>query len=136
MKLSGYIAGCFVIFILFTNITNAQKVASIDSDTIREKFPEVMQAQQRIQNMTDEWKRELDSMRQKADNLEIEIKKNHLIWTETEHKYKESELFTLRKIREDFARTIFEPNGKYDQAVKTIFKQIEEKIKATEWLTD
>ena len=131
MKLSRYIAGCFVLLLLFTNITNAQKVGFINSNTIREKFPDAMQAQQRVQSMTDEWKRELDAMQQKVDNLEFEIKKNRLIWTETERQNKESEMVTLRKTREDYARTIFEPNGKYDEAVKTIFQPIEEKIYAS-----
>ena len=37
----------------------------------------------------------------------------------------------LKKTREDYARTIFEPNGKYDQAVATIFTPVEEKIYAS-----
>jgi outer membrane protein len=89
-----------------------------------------MQAQQRVQSMIDEWKRELDAMQQKIDNLEFEIKKNRLIWTETERQNKESDLGMQKKTREEYAKTIFEPNGKHDQAVATIYTPVEEKIYA------
>ncbi|MBX3042620.1 MAG: OmpH family outer membrane protein [Candidatus Kapabacteria bacterium] len=120
----------FVIIILTSNNAFSQKVGFLNSNTIREKFPDAMQAQQRVQSMTDEWKRELDAMQQKVENLEFEIKKNRLIWTETERQNKESELATLRKSREDYARSVFEPKGKYDEAVATIFTPVEEKIYA------
>jgi len=37
-------------------------------------------------------------------------------------------LLTFKKQREENARQIFEPNGKYDNAVKTVFTGVEEKI--------
>jgi outer membrane protein len=118
-----------VLAIIFSlNLTYAQRVGFINSKTIREKFPEAQQAQQRVQSMTDEWKRELDAMQLRIDNLEFEIKKNRLVWTETERIAKENELLTQKKQREENARQIFEPNGKYDVAVKTVFTAVEEKI--------
>jgi len=128
MKLSRFIVGFFVLLFSFTNITNAQNVGFINSDTLTVKFPEIISAQQLVQCITDEWKRELDAMQLKIDSLEIEIEKNLLNLTEKELLSKESELVTLKNAREDYARTIFEPNGKYDEAVKTIFQSIEEKI--------
>lgn len=130
MKLTGIILMVIWVCVMFTSTLHAQKVGFINSNTIREKFLDAQQAQQRVQSMTDEWKRELEAMQQKVENLEFEIKKNRLIWTETERQNKESELATLRKSREDYARTIFEPSGKYEQAVKTIITPIEEKIYA------
>jgi outer membrane protein len=121
----------FVLMLIASaNIALAQRVAFINSNTIREKFPEGQQAQQRVQSMTDEWKRELDAMQQKIDNLDFEIKKNRLIWTEDERRTKESELASQKRVREDYAKTVFESNGKYDQAAKTIFTPVEEKIYA------
>jgi outer membrane protein len=114
--------------VLSLNVSYAQRVGFINSKTIREKFPEAQQAQQRVQSMTDEWKRELDAMQLRIDNLEFEIKKNRLVWTETERIAKENELLAQKKAREDNARQIFEPKGKYDVAVKTVFTAVEEKI--------
>ncbi len=129
LKLAQFILLAFF-FIVFINDAFSQRVAFINSNTIREKFPEAIQARQRVQSMTDEWKRELDAMQQRVDNLDFEIKKNRLIWTEDERRTKESELASQKRVREDYARTIYEPTGKYDQAVKTIFTPVEEKIYA------
>ncbi len=120
------------ISLIFLSVISAfsQKVGFINSNTIREKYPDAQQAKQRVQSMVDEWKRELDAMQQKVDNLEFDIKKNRLIWTEAEKQSKDSELGTLKKTREDYAKSIFEMNGKHDQAVKTIFTPVEEKIYA------
>ncbi len=120
----------FVSLILLSNILYAQRVGFFNSQTIREKFPDAQQAQQRVQSMNDEWKRELDAMQQKVDNLEFEIKKNRLVWTESERLAKDTELQNLKKQREENARQIYEPNGKFDNAVKTIYTTVEEKIYA------
>ncbi|PKL86291.1 MAG: hypothetical protein CVV22_03800 [Ignavibacteriae bacterium HGW-Ignavibacteriae-1] len=121
----------FVLMLIASaNVALAQRVAFINSNTIREKFPEGQQAQQRVQSMIDEWKRELDAMQQKIDNLEFEIKKNRLIWTEDERRTKESELASQKRVREDYAKTVFEQSGKHDQALKTIYTPVEEKIYA------
>lgn len=115
---------------LASNFLFAQRVGFFNSQTIREKYPDAQQAQQRVQSMTDEWKRELDAMQMKIDNLDYEIKKNRLVWTEGERIAKDTELLNSKKQRDDNARQIFEPNGKYDNAVKTIFTAVEEKIYA------
>jgi outer membrane protein len=109
----------------------AQKVAFISSDMIREKFPEAKQAQQRIQSMVEDWKRELKFMQQKIENLQFDIKKNRLIWTDQERATKEKELEDQLKMREDFAKSKFEPGGEYDKVTYEIMKPIEEKIHAS-----
>ncbi|MBX3042605.1 MAG: hypothetical protein KIT33_00775 [Candidatus Kapabacteria bacterium] len=136
MKIYGYIPSCIVILFLFTSISNSQKVDFLDSDTILEKFPDVILAQKQIQCLVEGWKQELDSIKQKADSLESQLKKNHLIWNDTEVQSIKKEIETLRETREEYARTIFEPNGKYDEAVKTIFLPISDKIKVSERHTD
>lgn len=106
----------------------SQKVAFMSSDEVRERFPEAKQALQRIQAYVEEWKRELEVMKITLENLELEIKKNRLIWTDEERRIKETEMVALRKKRSDFASSHFEPNGEYDKTVIAIWKPIEEKI--------
>jgi Skp family chaperone for outer membrane proteins len=117
-----------VIMILLSSNVYSQNDGFINSDSIYAKFPEALQAQQKIQIMTEKWKHELDSMQKNIDNLEIEINKNRTVWTETELQIKEAELINFKKAREDYAKSIFEPNGKYDLEVVKIFKPVDEKI--------
>jgi len=120
-----------LLFLLSANIEIlSQRVAFINSKTIREKFPEAQQAQQRVQSMNEEWKREIDAMQQKIDNMEFELKKNRLVWTESERIAKENELLNYKKQRDEYARQVYETNGKFDNAITTIFTPVEEKIYA------
>lgn len=108
----------------------AQKIGYISSQTIREKFPEAQQAQQRLQSMVDDWKRELDEQQKSIIDLENEIKKNRLIWTDIERQEKEILMERKKKEREEFATKKFGPNGEYDAAISLVFRGVEEKIYA------
>lgn len=108
----------------------AQRVGFIASDIIREKFPEAKQADQRIRSIVDEWKRELEELDQRTENLKFEISKNRLVWSDEERRLKEKELLDLNTQKLAYSRKKFEPGGEYDYIVKTIFQPIEEKISA------
>lgn len=108
----------------------AQRVGFIASDVIRDKFPEAKQAEQRIRSVVEEWKRELEDMDKRIENLRFEIAKNRLIWTEEEKKLKEKELEDLTTQKLVYSRKKFEPGGEYDMLVKTIMQPVEEKIYA------
>lgn len=118
-----------LVFLTMSELS-AQRVGFISSDMIRSKFPEAQMAEQRIQSMVEDWKRELEIMQENIDNLEFEIKKNRLIWTDKELNEKEKELQTRRQERESFAKRRFGPDGEYDKLVEQIMKPIEEKIYA------
>jgi len=118
------------VFFVAVASSSAQRIAFIDSKTIREKFPEAKQAEQRLQSMVDDWKRELDDRQRTINTLEEDIKKNRLVWTDDERVEKDEELTRKRKEREDFATKKFGPNGEYDAAVGMVFRGVEEKIYA------
>ncbi len=120
------------IFVFLLSITFAfsQRVAFIASDVIRDKFPEAKQGEQRIRSVVEEWKRELEDMDQRIENLKFEINKNRLIWTDEEKKQKDKELEDLTIQKLTFSRKKFEPGGEYDMIVKTIMQPIEDKIYA------
>ncbi|MFN3781823.1 MAG: OmpH family outer membrane protein, partial [Candidatus Kapaibacteriota bacterium] len=104
--------------------------AFIASDVIRENFPEAKQAEQRIRSIVEEWKRDLEDMDQRIENLKFEINKNRLVWTDEEKRLKEKELEDLTVAKLTYSRKKFEPGGEYDMVVKTIMQPIEDKIYA------
>ena len=53
----------------------AQKVGYIASQVIRERWQDMIQAQQRIQSLVDDWKRELATMQKQIDEMDLEVKK-------------------------------------------------------------
>lgn len=119
-----------LIFFAFTFQVFSQRVAFINSNMIRTKFPESQQAEQRIRSFVDEWKREISIMQKNIDNLEFEISKNRLIWTEEEKSNKEKELRELREQNDGYAKAKFAPNGEYDMIVRQIMLPVDQKIAA------
>jgi len=109
---------------------SAQKIAFFSSAMIRQYYPDAQQAEQRVQSLVDEWKRELDVRQQEIDALEFEIKKNRLIWTNKEKLDKEQDLQEMKKTREAFAQDKFAPSGQYDKVSKDLMGVVEMKIYA------
>lgn len=117
-----------ILFAMMANVSFSQKVGFMSSEAIRKNFSEAKAAEQRVQSIVEEWKRELASMKQQIESLEFEIRKNRLIWTDTERATKDKELQELIASREKYAKSKFEPSGEYDLVVKEIMKPIEAKI--------
>lgn len=125
LKLSVLVA---VGFIALGSVATAQKVGYMASQVIRERWQDMIQAQQRIQSMVDDWKRELSTMQQKIDELDAEVKKNRLVWSAEERQSKETELLKAKASKEEFAHKKFDPGGEYDTQATSILKNVEEKL--------
>ncbi len=129
MKLSKFFL-LSIVFVVSTSTLFGQRVGFIATDLIREKFPEAKQAEQRIRSIVEEWKRELEDLDKRIENLKFEISKNRLIWSDEEKRLKEKELEDLNVQKLMYSRKRFEPGGEYDMVVKTIMQPIEDKIYA------
>lgn len=130
MKPRTIIIAAVVLFASLAPTAYSQKVGFISSETIRDKFPEAKQAEQRVQSIVEEWKRELEALQRQLEALQFEISKNRLVWSDAERVEKEKELEQLKMQREAFARAKFEAGGEYDQIVRQLMTPIEEKIYA------
>ncbi len=119
-----------LIFLITAMSVFSQRVAFINSNMIRSKFSESQQAEQRVRSFVDEWKREISIMQKNIDNLEFEISKNRLIWTEEEKGNKEKELREIREQNDGYAKAKFAPNGEYDMIVRQIMLPVDQKIAA------
>ncbi len=119
-----------IIILLYASSAFSQRVGFISSDMIRSNYPEAEAADQRIQSVVEDWKRNLQMMQDNIDNIEFELKKNRLIWTDKEIHEKQEELKTIKMEREGLAKKRFGPNGDYEQLVRDIMRPVEEKIYA------
>lgn len=119
-----------VFFLCFVSTTESfsQRVGFISSDQIRELFPEAKQADQRLETIVDEWKREIKELDQLIEAKAFEIQKNRLVWTEAEKSQNNSEYEDLKTQKMEFAKAKYSVGGEYDQIVKAISKPVEDKI--------
>lgn len=129
-KITKFAISLGIFLLLSSFLVRAQKVAFISSDEIRTHFPAAKQADQRIQSIVEEWKREINAFETQIENLEFEIQKNRLVWSDDERQKKLEELEDLKKRKMVYSRTKFEPGGEYDQIIEQMMMPIEEKIYA------
>ncbi|MGI6369086.1 MAG: OmpH family outer membrane protein [Ignavibacteria bacterium] len=125
----------WIVFILAMTISakeeaTAQKVGFLSSKMIREQLPDAKIAEQRVQTMVEEWKREIASMEEQIAAIEFEIKKNRLIWSESERANKEKEYKGLILRKQQYAKEKFDAGGEYDVIVNEVMRPVEEKIYA------
>lgn len=106
------------------------KVAYVSTQAIRERLNDAIQGRQRIEAVTEEWKKELDEMQKNIDALETQIQNMRLIWSDTERKDKEKLLQKKRKERDDFANEKFGAGGEFDKFVEITYRNVELKISA------
>jgi len=107
---------------------SAQKIGYVSSDAIASRYEANVQAQTRLNVLVDEWKAEIAQQQRNIEELELEMKKNRLIWSDTERQQKEKELEDKRKERDRFAREKLEPGGEYDKQAEGLFKSVWDKI--------
>lgn len=125
----------WIVFILAMTISakeeaTAQKVGFLSSKMIRDQLPDAKIAEQRVQTMVEEWKREIASMEEQIAAIEFEIKKNRLIWSESERANKEKEYKSLILRKQQYAKEKFDAGGEYDVIVNEVMRPVEEKIYA------
>lgn len=143
-KMRGFVvlckALCVVCGSLFGGIIGADnngmlwaqvpKVAFVNSNTIRERFPDYQTAKQRLESLVADWKRQSEDQLAQIQTLEAEIQKKRLVWSEAELKDRETLLQKRRQDREDFIRKTFNSGGTFDTEAANLMRPVEAKIAA------
>ncbi len=106
----------------------AQKIGYVSTDAVKQKYVPAMQAEERLKQTVEGWKTELEQFRRDIEDLELEMKKNRLIWGDSEREQKQRELDDKKRQRDKFARDKFEPGGEYDRMADELYEEIWEKI--------
>lgn len=119
-----------LVFTCWITPTSAQKIGYVSTDAIREKYEPNKIAIQRLEQYVTEWREDLALKQKDIEELELEMKKNRLIWSDQEREAKEKELEDKRRERDKVAKERFEPGGEYDKQAEALLNVIWEKIDA------
>lgn len=120
---------CLIVIIsMVPAVVSAQKIGYVSTDFIRSQYESARMAEERLSAYVDEWKADLSQRQRDIDELDVEIRKNRLIWSEQERTAKEKEIEEKRREREQFARMKFEPGGEYDQNAEELMQAVWKKI--------
>lgn len=110
-----------------------QKIGYVDTEYILNEMPEYATVQQKLDDLEQEWKKEIRQKREKVKTLKQEFEARELLYTEEERQRKRKAIERARKTVEQLRQKYFGPEGELYTRQKELMRPIQERIlKATE----
>jgi outer membrane protein len=121
-----------VIIILFSLCSVAssfaQKFGYIDTDYIMSKMPEFDKAQKELNKSSEKWQKELEAMKQQADEFRKKFQAEEVLLTEEMKKERQDTLNAKDKAVRDFQKKIFGYEGMLFLKKQELIKPVQDKV--------
>jgi outer membrane protein len=110
-----------------------QKIGYIDSGYVLDQMPEYAAVQQKLDQLEQQWRQEIEVAQKRVETLEQEFQARELLYTEEERKRKREEIRNARQKVERLRQRYFGPEGELYSRQKSLMRPLQERIlKATE----
>ena len=116
----------FLLFISFDG--NAQKFAYIDTDYILNKIPEFKQAQDKLDALSAEWQKEIETKYADVDAMYRAYQQEQVLLTEPMKNKREEAIMSKEKEAKDLQKKYFAPQGDLYLKRQEFVKPIQDKI--------
>lgn len=122
--------GLFLIAILLLgNMTSqAQRFAYVDTDYILEKLPEYRSAQKKLDQLTKQWKQEIQSRVKEIDKLYNKYKAEKVLLPEDEKQQMEEKIMEKEEALKKYKEQKFGDKGELFQKRKELIKPIQDRV--------
>lgn len=132
MKQLTHTLGILLSFSMAFVATNAtaqqQKTGYVDTDLIISKIPEYRGIQQELQSLSQKWRSELNEMQLEIDRLREDFTAKEILYTEDIRKQREQEIQNKVRLREEYMKQKFGPEGDYFQQQKELLEPIQRRV--------
>jgi outer membrane protein len=119
----------FSICCLFlAGVANAQKYAIIDTKYILDKLPEYKNAQKQLDDMANNWKKEIDDMQADLDKAYKEFEAEQVMLSDDLKKKREDQLFNKERTVRDLQRQRFGYEGDLFKKRQELIQPIQNKV--------
>lgn len=122
------VALAFLLFSGFTGKLYSQKFCYVDTEYILDKIPEYKSAQKQLDNLADEWKKEIDRMAKEIEALYKQYQAEQLIVPEDVRKKKEEEITKKEDELNKYKESKFGKEGELYKKRKELIKPIQDKV--------
>jgi outer membrane protein len=110
-----------------------QKIGYIDSGYVLDQMPEYAAVQQKLDQLEQQWRQEIEAAEKQVETLEQEFQARELLYTDEERKRKRGEIRSARQKVERLRQRYFGPEGELYSRQKSLMRPLQERIlKATE----
>lgn len=110
-----------------------QRIGYVDTEYMLNQMPEYATVQQKLDELEQKWRKEIEKKQKKVRTLEREFEARRLLYTEEERKRKQEAIETARTEVEQLRQQYFGPEGKLYTRQKELMRPLQERIlKATQ----
>lgn len=114
--------------ILMAGTSMAQRYAFVDTEYILGNIPEYADAQQQLDDLSEQWQREIEKRYQEIDQLYKEFQADAALMPEEMKKQREEEIVQREREVKELQRKRFGKEGDLYQKRQELIKPIQEKI--------
>ncbi len=115
--------------LLFPSLAYSQlKIGYVDSKTIMEKLPEAQDAQQKLNELIQGWKTEINKLKAERKAKQQDYNRRQLIMTEQTRNQLKSEIKKLDTKIDNFREKKFGTNGELFQKQEELMKPVQNKV--------
>lgn len=115
-----------VLMLAFT--AQAQRYAIVDTKYILEKIPEYKQAQQKLDQFSDQWQKEIDEKQSALDRIYKDYEAEQVMLSEGLKKKREDEIFVREKEVRELQRKRFGFEGDLFKRRQELVKPVQDKV--------
>ncbi len=120
--------GILIAFLLGVNQIQAQKFGFVDSEYILKHIPEYAAAQKQINNLSDQFKKDVDAKFQDLDRTYKAYQKDQVLLSDDMRKRREEEIVEKEKAAKDFQKQKFGPEGELFKNREALIKPIQDRV--------
>ncbi len=126
-KISGFVAALILLFLTATNVS-AQKFAYVDSQYILDNIPDYQAAQNKIDQLSVQWQKEIEEKFAEIDKLYKNFQAEAVLLPEDMKKKKEEEIVKKEKEVKDLQKIKFGKDGELFKKKQDLIKPIQDKV--------
>lgn len=117
-----------VLFLGFGINATAQKYAFVDSDFILSKIPDYAQAQKQLNQMSEQWQGEIESLFSEANALERALNAEKILLTDEMISKREEDIKKKRAEARGLQQQYFGPEGELFKKRQELIKPIQDQV--------
>jgi len=116
------------LFMLSSNVANAQKFAYVDSEYILAQMPSYKSAQKQLDELSKEWQQEVDAMFDEIDKLYKQYQAEKVLLTKDMQTKRENEIIEKERAAKKYQNDKFGYEGELFKKRAELIKPIQDKV--------
>ena len=126
---AGVLVAVLVGALVWVPTTQAQqRIGYVDTEYILNQLPEYTSVQQKLDQLEQRWREEIQSQQERVETLEAEFEAREVLYTEEERQRRQESIQQARKKVEQLRQQYFGPEGRLYTRQQELMRPIQERV--------